>query len=126
MNSLTTTDDQKSMVYCALFLQQLPETVRIVLSRNPPTSITDLAKAADDILAAQSPASGIAAVSTGKMGRRAHPSSGKTDTRCFYHAKFGGKERKCGDTSCCALTNDLSLRHTTGLATLFLSPVVGT
>ncbi len=53
------------MVYCALFLQQLPESVRVVLARDPPTSITDLSKAADDILAAQSPASGTAAVSAG-------------------------------------------------------------
>ena len=72
MNSLTTTDDQKSMVYHALFL------------------------------AAQSPASDIVAVSTEKMGRRAHPSSGKTGTRCFYHAKFGEKASKCGDTSSAA------------------------
>ena len=81
MNSLTTTDDQKSMVYRALFLRQLPESVRFVLARDPPTSITDLSKAADDILAAQSPASGIAAVLASKMGRRAHPSSGKTGTQ---------------------------------------------
>ena len=86
MNSLTTTDDQKSMVYRTLFLRQLPESVRVVLARDPPTSITDLAEAADDILAAQTPASDIAAVSAGEMGRRAHPSSGKTGTRCFYHA----------------------------------------
>ena len=70
MNSLTTTDDQKSMVYRVLFLGQLPESVRVVFARDPPTSITDLAKAADDILAAQSPASRIAAVSAGKMGRK--------------------------------------------------------
>ena len=66
MNSLTTTDDLKSMVYRALYLWQLPQSVRVVLVRDPPTSITDLAKAADDILAVQFPASGIAAVSTGK------------------------------------------------------------
>ena len=102
MNYLTTTDDQKSMVYSALFLRQLPESVRVVLARDSPTSITDLAKAADDILAAQSPVSGIAAVSAGKMGKRAHPSSGKTGTRCFYHAKFGEKACKCGDTSSAA------------------------
>ena len=66
MNSLTTTDDQKSVVYRTIFLRQLPESVRVVLARDPPTSITDRAKAADDILAAQSLASGIAAVSAGK------------------------------------------------------------
>ena len=60
------------MVYRALFLRQLPESVCVVLARD--------AKAADDILVAQSPVSGIAAVSAGKMGRRAHPSSGKTGT----------------------------------------------
>ena len=59
MNSLTTTDDQKSKVYRALFLWHLPESVCVVLARDPPTSITDLAKAADDILATQSPASGV-------------------------------------------------------------------
>ena len=32
MNSLTTTDDQKSLVYHALFLRQLPESVCVVLS----------------------------------------------------------------------------------------------
>ena len=90
------------MVYHALFLRQLPESVRVVPARDPPTSITDLAKAADDIFAAQSPASGIAAVSAGKMGRRAHPSSGKTGTRCFYHAELGEKACKCGDTSSAA------------------------
>ena len=94
MNSLTTTDDQKSVVYPGFFLRQLPESIRVVLARDPPTSITDLSKAADDILAAQSPAFGIAAVSAGKMGRRAHPSSGKTGTCCFYHTKFGEKARK--------------------------------
>ena len=73
MNYLTTTDDQKSMVYSALFLRQLPESVRVVLARDSPTSITDLAKAADDILAAQSPVSGIAAVSAGRK-------NGKTST----------------------------------------------
>ena len=41
--------------------------VRVVLVRDPLTSITGLAKAADDIFAAQSPASDIAAVSAGKM-----------------------------------------------------------
>ena len=50
----------------------------------------------------QSPASGIAAVSAGKMARRAHPSSGKTGTHCSYHAKFGEKACKCGDTSSAA------------------------
>ena len=102
MNSLATTDDQKSMVCCAHFLWQLPESVHVVLARDSPTSITDLAKAADDNLAAQIPASGIAAVSAGEMGRRAHPSSGKTGTRCFYNTKFGEKARKCGDTSSAA------------------------
>ena len=120
MNSLTTTDDQKSMVYRVLFLRQLPGSVRVVLARDPPTSITDLAKAADDILAAQSPASGIAAVSAGKRGRRAHPSTGKTGTRCFYHAMFGEKARKCGDTSSAA-TCDMT--HLTELGKRFRRPL---
>ena len=102
------------MVYRSLFLRQLPESVRVMLSRNPPASIADLAKAADDILAAQSPASGIAAVSAGKMGRRAHPSSDKTGTRCFYHAKFGEKARKCGDTSSAATCDMAHLIRNSG------------
>ena len=120
MNSLTTTDDQKSMSYCSLFLRQLPESVCAVLVRDPPTSITDLAKAADDILSAQSPASGIAAVSAGKMGRRAHPSSGKTGTCCFSHAKFGKKACKCGDTSSAA-TCDMA--HLTELGKCLRRPL---
>ena len=91
-----------------------------MLARDPPTSITDLAKAADDILAAQTPASGIAAVSAGKMDRRAHPSSGKTGTRCFYHAKFGEKARKCGDTSSAA-TCDMA--HLTELGKCLRRPL---
>ena len=116
MNSLTTTDDQKSMVYRSLFLRQLPASFRVMLSRNPPASITDLAKAADDILAAQSPASGIAAVSAEKMCRRAHPSSGKRVTRCFYHAKFGEIGRKCGDTSSAATCDTAHLLQSSGNA----------
>ena len=116
MNSLTTTDDQKSMVYRSLFLQQLPESVRVVLVRVPPTSITDLTKAANDTLVAQPPVSGIAAVSAGKMGRRAHPSSGKTGTRYFYHAKFGGKARKCSDTFSAATCDIAHLIQSSGNA----------
>ena len=102
MNSLTITDDPEVHGLPRPFLRQLPESVRVVLARDPPTSITDLVKAADDILTTQSPASGIAAVSAGKMSRRAHPPSGKTGTCCFYHVKFGEKACKCGNTSSAA------------------------
>ena len=120
MNSLTTTDDQKSMVYPGFFLRQLPESIRVVLARDPPTSITDRSKAADDILAVQSLASGIAAVSAGKMGRRSHPSSGKTGTCFFYHAKLGEKAHKCGDTSSAA-TCDMA--HLTELGKCLRRPL---
>ena len=44
MNSLTTADDQMFTVFCSLFLWQLPESVRVMLIRDPPTSIMVLQK----------------------------------------------------------------------------------
>jgi hypothetical protein len=53
MDSLTSVDDRKTTLYKALFLSHLPQTVRLILSRDPPADINALAVAADEILTTQ-------------------------------------------------------------------------
>ena len=102
MKSLTTTDDQKSMVYRALscssfqspFMLCLPKILLPASLILPKLQMISLQPRPQPLASLQSWQK--------KMGRRVHPSSGKTGTRCFYHAKFGKKARKCGDTSSAA------------------------
>ena len=53
MESFVKADERKSTVFRALFLRNLPSSVRVALARNPPADLKDLAKAADAILAAE-------------------------------------------------------------------------
>ena len=104
MDSLTSPADQKTTIYRALFLQHLPETVRVVLARNPPKDINELAQAADDILAAQTtaPHDQLSAIDVSAVKPVKKSSSDPTmqaTLRCFYHRKFGEKARKCAASS---------------------------
>ncbi len=96
MDSLTSPADQQTTIYRALFLQHLPESVRVVLAKDAPTSLTDLAAAADDILAAQANSTTFSAVAAVRSQSGA---SAQRKARCFYHEKFGAKARKCSATS---------------------------
>lgn len=96
MDSLTTPDDQKTTIYRALFLSHLPQSVRVILSRNPPVDIVDLAREADEILAAESHSTCDAV----NVGVDAVRKTSNKSSRCFYHSKFGLKARKCGDPAC--------------------------
>lgn len=105
MNSLTNPADQKTTIYRALFLQHLPENVRVILARDMPTDIDELAKLADDILAAQ------ASHSSTNIGRVKLPghTPGKSSSRCYYHTRFGDKARKCtAHSSSSAASCDMS------------------
>lgn len=102
MDSLTTPADRRTTIYRALFLSHLPESVRVMLSRNPPDDIVNLAKAADDILAAHTEKPLYSAtIDAVKNDRHQHQKSHSQNThnRCFYHYKFGKNARKCGNTA---------------------------
>ena len=106
MDSLTTPADRKTTIYKALFLSHLPESIRVILARDSPTDINQLAKTADDILAAQStpsPNSISAAIASTDMTSQSVESAtqGKWQhkTRCYYHVRFGEQARKCGNSS---------------------------
>lgn len=108
MDSLTSPTDQKTMIYRALFLSHLPQHVRVILARDPPTDIVDLATAADNILAARSSTTDYNET-TDTVNRVHQMKRDKRDKqpnspvaiapRCFFHVKFGKKARKCGGTS---------------------------
>lgn len=102
MDSLTAPADRKTTIYRALFLSHLPESIRVILSRNPPEDIEDLAKAADDILAAQTEkpvySATIDAVKNNRHQRQ-NTHSQHTHNRCFFHYKFGKNARKCGNST---------------------------
>ena len=104
MDSLTSPEDRKTTIYKALFLSHMPKVVRVALARDPPTDIVDLASAADDILAADAATTTeyntTAAVETLYQHATHKHKSGSTKSkneasRCYYHARFGDKARKC-------------------------------
>ena len=79
----------------------LPESIRDMLSRNPPYNIVKLAKATDDILAAQTEPLYSATVDAVKHNSHQHQKthSQNKHNRCFYHYNLGKKARKCGYTA---------------------------
>jgi len=103
MDSLTTPADRGTTIYRALFLSHLPESIRVILSRNPPTDIVELAKAADEILAAQTEkplySATIDAVKNNHHHHHQKPHAQRPQNRCFYHYKFGKNARKCGNSA---------------------------
>ena len=106
MDSLTAPSDRKTTIYRALFLSHLPQSVRVILARDPPGDIVDLAKAADEILANQITTTELCTTSTdvdivGQHQRHKKDSStSRTVSRCYFHTKFGTKARKCNNASC--------------------------
>ena len=102
-------DHQPCFLFKELFLQQLPEQVRLALANSSITDFRQLAREADTFFSAgkkcfaATPPSTSSATSddhmhqpysisaTTAVPRRAKQSGGL----CFYHAKFGNKAKKC-------------------------------
>ena len=102
MDALTSAEDRKTTIFRALFLSHLPQSVRLILARDPPADIVDLATAADDILATQATTTQLN--STAQLtaeqvsGSAAEKTSKHFSKHCYYHRKFGNKAIKCSHT----------------------------
>ncbi|TRY80641.1 hypothetical protein TCAL_13658 [Tigriopus californicus] len=98
MQALVDPKDQKSKLLRAFLLSRLPPTIQQALGRNPPPDIMDLAKAADEVLEASDHSSTfIQPVLRGNHSRTSGVKS--KPLRCWYHASYGLKARKCLHTT---------------------------
>ena len=104
MDSLTSVEDRKTTLYKALFLSHMPESVRVILAKDPPKDLVDLASAADEILAAHTSSAVNQTTSANQMVQnsqyvastdRVQRASSPRQSRCYYHVRFGDKARKC-------------------------------
>jgi len=100
---------QPCFLFKELFLQQLPDQVRLNLANSVIKDFRLLAKEADIIFSAGKKcfAAMNLATHSGTMGEQGHPPSPlfistaaiahrtKPSGLCFYHAKFGNRARKC-------------------------------
>lgn len=84
-------------LFRALFLERLPEDIRGVLVHSKTEDCRELAKAADALWEAHSPATN--AVSRQSRSATKHAPATKaspaTTDLCFFHAKFGDQARNC-------------------------------
>jgi len=71
-------------LFKAIFLEQLPEDVRVNLASSS-KPLEDIAHEADDMVQSKSPRGFVTAVGTGKTKKSV----------CYYHDRFGKKARKC-------------------------------
>ena len=86
-----------------LFLQQLPDFVRIPLANSVETDCRKLALEADNLyLSGKQHQAQVQAV------RSPHTVSKptKTQTRCWYHTKFGARAKKCEQPCCFSVSLD--------------------
>ena len=102
-------DHQPCFIFKEIFLQQLPDQVRLALANSPITDFRQPAREAEKFFSAgkkcfaATPTATSGATrddfmqqpytisATSNMPRRAKQSGGL----CFYHAKFGNKAKKC-------------------------------
>jgi hypothetical protein len=76
-----------------LRLRQLPEDVRVQVSALDATSLHDLARKADVIMAAKRTPALIN--TSAQPGKRRPAHSSDKPTVCWYHAKFGARAKAC-------------------------------
>ena len=90
------TAEKDDLLFMALFMQQLPQQVRFILSSREFDDVDKLAKAADDVLAEQSVADAVNIV---RRKERPHagnrPQHSSRSTLCYYHRRFGSSATKC-------------------------------
>lgn len=100
-------DHQPCFLFKELFLQQLPDQVRLAVTNSVKTDFRQLAREADTFFSAgkkcfaATPATALSAaidesapqplsIAATAVSRRVKPSG-----MCFYHAKFGNRAKKC-------------------------------
>jgi len=72
------------VLFRALFLEQLPQDIRVNLAASPIKQIDDIAQLADDMMQGKNPTpAGISSASS------------KTVRLCYYHKRFRNKAKRC-------------------------------
>jgi len=79
----------KDILFMALFVQQLPASVRSILAAQDFDDINQLAEAADEVIIEQE----TATVSI--VGKQQHETAQKDRNMCYYHKRWGAKAFKC-------------------------------
>ncbi len=91
-------DHPPCMLLEQLFLERLPEEIRIQLVDTKVEDHRDLARKADALWAAKGMGPSANAIQKpSPMGRKTKPPEGHKDTLCYYHRRFGGSARQCRD-----------------------------
>ena len=93
------TDHRSCFLFNYLFLQLLPDDIRMVLSGQQWNDLRQLAARADELWLARSPAPPVSSISRPRKGDNCGPdqqcSSRDQEKLCFYHKRFGDKAYKC-------------------------------
>ena len=84
-------DHPPCMLFEQLFLERLPEDIRVQLADTEVGDHRDLARKADALWAAK----GMGP--SPPKGRKTKPSVGHKDRLCYYHRRFGEFARQCCD-----------------------------
>ena len=106
----TAADD---VLFSVIFLQQLPATVRTILSAQDFDDVEELAKAADDVLAEHLATSPAVQAARQPATRPSQPKQFTKDPAnaglCWYHRKFGADAKSC--RSPCTWTGNAPASH---------------
>ena len=92
-------DHRPCFLFNYLFLQLLPDDIRMVLSGQQWNDPRQLVARADELWLARSPAQPVSGISRPRKGanygQEQKCSSRNQEKLCFYHKRFGDKVYKC-------------------------------